>query len=633
MSERDNRSTKIGAAVLTVTAGLAVGVAACRLSWAETGAPPDPAVDFAALKIVQRPAGMVMPSDQASEARAAIGRGDFSTAGSIMGKVVAKSQLRFDGDFPLDVFMDHVARGDSDFAAQLDQWVGKDSGSALPYLVRARYLYHLAWSVRGTGEHPLPAHLDASAALLRRALGDLVRAVKLARDSPDAAESLPYAAESLVDALLGGGNSPVIGAAFKGAIASFPDDYELYRVRLTTLAPKWGGTIAEMRAFAERYAAAAADDSPLKLLYVKLYVDLLDAAAIDCGHAQPDAKGDCVAKEMGASAPAGLDDKVRAALADHTHTDITLYDRLLGPILKRAIYAGKGTEAFSGQLLDWAASSMGTDIRLNEDPPGPSGRNNYLLDEMTAQVWLRDGYQDNGVTKLREAIDDTLATPFPSEAEKLYALSHLYSLLAFEEGRKERLPEMLAYQKAAESLGGNIVPEYRYLACNAYFRLDRLAEAVTECSRQIANGDGVVSRYWRGECYEKMGQWQAALEDYQQVADSEEHDYRERAVINMSLIYDKLHDFAKGAAVYNDHPYIFDPDLTDRDSVAVAYNNRCYAYMKTGLLQKALDDCNMSLKFGNIPDAVSKRNKLIKMLTFEADFPFESGTPSTSGRN
>jgi hypothetical protein len=101
----------------------------------------------------------------------------------------------------------------------------------------------------------------------------------------------------------------------------------------------------------------------------------------------------------------------------------------------------------------------------------------------------------------------------------------------------------------------------------------------------------------------------------------------------MSLIYDNLHDFAKAAAVYTDRPYMFDPDLTDRDSVAVAYNNRCYAYMKMGLLQKALDDCNMSLKFGNIPLAFMKRDKLIKTLTFEPDFPLESDTPSTSGRN
>jgi hypothetical protein len=620
MGDKETRSSR-WAAVLTVAAGVALG---SQLSWGETGATPGPAADLAALKIIERPAGVTTPADEAREARAAIGRGDFAAAGAIMGKAVAESRLRFDGDFPLDVFMDHIARGDSEFATRLDQWVASDSRSALPNLVRARYLHDLAWSVRGTrfDSQTLPAHRDAFAALLRRAAADAVEAVKLAPDNP-------YAAESLVGALQGGGNSPEISAAFKRAID--PGRLRAVPASPQDPRPQMGGTVAQMRAFTERYAGLAADDSPLKLLYVKLYVDLLDAAAIDCLPVPPDAKGDCVATVMGAIAPADLDDKVRAALADHTQTDTTSTIGCSGRSSKTpSTPAGEPRRSrgncSNGRRPAWAPTS-------GFRKTGPAGRNNYLLDEMTALVWLRDGYPDNGVAKLRDAIDDTVATPFPSEEEKLYHLSHLYSLLAYEEGRKERLAEMLAYQKAAESLGGNIVAEYRYLACNAYYRLDRYAEAVTECSRQIANGDGVVSRYWRGECYEKMGERQAALKDYEQVADSEESFYRERAVINMSLIYDKLHDFTNGAAVFTDHPYMFDPDLTDRDSVAVAYNNRCYAYMKLGLPQKALDDCNMSLKFGNIPDAVSKRQKLIEMLTPKPDNPPGSETPSKNGEN
>jgi len=49
--------------------------------------------------------------------------------------------------------------------------------------------------------------------------------------------------------------------------------------------------------------------------------------------------------------------------------------------------------------------------------------------------------------------------------------------------------------------------------------------------------------------------------------------------------------------------------------VAVSYNNRCYAYMELGELQKALDDCNASLANGSIPDAFKKKEELIARLS------------------
>jgi hypothetical protein len=36
--------------------------------------------------------------------------------------------------------------------------------------------------------------------------------------------------------------------------------------------------------------------------------------------------------------------------------------------------------------------------------------------------------------------------------------------------------------------------------------------------------------------------------------------------------------------------------------------------MKLGQLQKALDDCTMSLKFDRIPDAFHKQQELLKLL-------------------
>lgn len=48
--------------------------------------------------------------------------------------------------------------------------------------------------------------------------------------------------------------------------------------------------------------------------------------------------------------------------------------------------------------------------------------------------------------------------------------------------------------------------------------------------------------------------------------------------------------------------------------MAVAYNNRCYAYMELGELEKALADCTQSLRYGSIPDAFRKQQELVAQL-------------------
>jgi hypothetical protein len=53
--------------------------------------------------------------------------------------------------------------------------------------------------------------------------------------------------------------------------------------------------------------------------------------------------------------------------------------------------------------------------------------------------------------------------------------------------------------------------------------------------------------------------------------------------------------------------------------MAVGYNNRCYAYMELGELQKALDDCTASLKYGAIPDAYRKQQELTRRLNVLGD--------------
>jgi tetratricopeptide (TPR) repeat protein len=65
---------------------------------------------------------------------------------------------------------------------------------------------------------------------------------------------------------------------------------------------------------------------------------------------------------------------------------------------------------------------------------------------------------------------------------------------------------------------------------------------------------------------------------------------------------------------FRKYPFVFDTELQPPDDLAIAYNNRCFAYMKTGQLEKALEDCNTSLRYGRLPDAMQKQQQLLKQL-------------------
>ena len=103
------------------------------------------------------------------------------------------------------------------------------------------------------------------------------------------------------------------------------------------------------------------------------------------------------------------------------------------------------------------------------------------------------------------------------------------------------------------------------------------------------------------------------MRDFKAVADSQDS-YRASAALDVSMIYFNRKDVPGGLAALNEYPYLFDPELTSKQNVAVAYNNRCYAHMELGELLKALEDCKASLKYGNLPDAHRKQLELAKRL-------------------
>jgi membrane associated rhomboid family serine protease len=559
-----------------------------------------------------KPKSATLPSDLGLEALMAIRRGDHAAASRIAADVLSHSHLRRWGYYPFNAFMDSIARAGNDpvLLDQLNMWLVQQPKSSIAYLIRAEYLYRAAWSARGDEVfNRVPSQLQ------REFTDDLARAAADTSTAMTLDPGNPWGHYLLTDIFLGAGNSPQIQDAFQNGVKIYPNYYELYRIRLYSLTPKWGGSIQAMYSFVNQYAARVPDNSPLNLLYLQLYAYVLDAAAFDCRSLRGDDWQRCFDTKADQLITPALDAGVTKALNLYKLTDPAEFSAALWPLLDDVASTSTRSSSRVDTLLQKAATVMGTDNRIADE----SGHNNYVIDDVTARVWARIGSPANAEKKYLEALSDVQNTTFTDEVQKDTALASIYDDLAKFADDNSQYINIIAYADAANAVGGINHSDTPYMKCYAYYKLKHFIDAVSECTRVIdGNGNYLQSHYWRARAYEGLEKWDAALADFGPIADSSNNWFRGGAAIEMSVIYGKKNDAAGQLASMQSHAYLFDADLQAPDDLAVAYNNRCYAYMQLGFLKQALDDCNTSLKYGRIPDAVRKQQLLLKQLATKA---------------
>lgn len=519
---------------------------------------------------------------------------------------------------PFTAFVEDVPLpGNPHFRKQLDQWVRQDPDAPMPYLVRALYYSQTGSRVRGTrfANAVEPAHMRAFSNDMNRALEDLGQAMRLGGDNP-------FTADLMLDILQSQGDSPVMKGAFRQAIGEFPGYYSLYDTRLTTLEPKWGGSVREMYAFVNKYAGKAPADSPLKMLYLDLYDDLLDTATVDCYRPRKKIEARCVRRTMQQLVTAGLDKHVYRLLNTYDEVDKADFSSMVGGLVSNMI-GYDGGQRYSSAILQLAAQAMHSDTQLVADD---TGHNNYVIDRLAAEVWAQRGHYDNAETLYKRAIADVSRDKFLDREGKDLALGNLYDELADVYNGTGAYREVVVYEKAARALLGAIHGGNTVEGCSALVRLKLYHAAVRTCGRQIDDGAGLAFRFWRARAYDHLGRNKAALRDYRRVAGSESH-YRSSAAIDMSVVYGRTHDLHHMLSELRRYHYLYDAEHESDNNMAIAYNNRCYAEMHLGKLRAALRDCNASLRYGNLPDAYAKQQKLVRKLQAAGE---STGPPSTA---
>jgi tetratricopeptide (TPR) repeat protein len=554
------------------------------------------------------PKTVTLPNEQALQEVAAIKRGDYAAAATLARDVLDHSSLDGWHFTPFTRFMGSLTHGnDPELLDHLNQWVKQQPQSALAYLVRGQYYYVTAWTLRTASvgwkiPHDIYSMFEED---LRLSEVDLRESIRL---NPN----IPWSYLRLLTAVSGNGNSKATQAVFEMAIKAHPQYYELYRYRLYMLTPKWDGSINDMYAFAEKYASRATNRSPLKLLYLQVYAYLMDAAWYDCSSRRGDAAARCVVSTMKwRYIPQDVKDGIVQALNLYKVSDPVAFSNAIWPVFSDIAAIPGSSSAGFGEMLQTAATIMGSDNRL----ANASGHNSYVLDDVTAQIWAQIGNNDNVDQKYHDALADIEKTTFREEADRDEALATVLDHMANFSRNTSQLTNIIIYYDAAVSVGGVNFTNTPHQKCYAYYKMKRWTEAVTECTRVLeTNNHYLDPQEFLARSYEGLQQWDTALAIHEPVALSADNSFRVGAAIGMSVDYGHKNDFAGELKSLNEHAFVFNTRMQEADDLAVVYNNRCHALMELGRLQEALDDCNVSLKYGQLPEAIRKQQELLRRL-------------------
>lgn len=559
------------------------------------------------IQLVVKPHSGVATTDKAMSAAELLRGGNYQQAEALATEVLAHSTLQSFAFYPFNQFISHLSPGDDrKFLEGVTAWITSNPRSSLAYLIRAQYYTDTAWLIRGSDyARAVPAeHMRGFHDFLQKAANDVRQSIAL---DP----GIPWSYSLWVKITAGSGDSAQLAQAFDAGVARFPAYYPLYQIKLNYLIPKWGGSAELMYSFVQQYGGKAA---PLKLLYLQLVAHQLSVAHVKCGRLGLAARSECLEPYMNYLALGGLKENVSKALSIYKDCDPIQFSIALWPILGDIVGGESGPPSGPATtILEMTAAAMGSDTQLIHPP----GHNNYVIDDITARVWARLNNPVNVDQKFKEALADIERTSFPSDDEKDIAIATVYDHMAWDSRTTLQYSKVIAYHDAANTVAGINHGGTQYLKCFALYKLGRFQEAVEECSQLIdSHRDVALGYYYRARAHEGLKEYEASLADFAPVAENGSDNYvRWGAVLEMEHVNALLSRYATELEIFQKYPFVFDADLQPPDDLAIAYNNRCFAYMKVGELRKALDDCTTSLKYGHLPDAVHKQQELQQLLS------------------
>lgn len=542
-------------------------------------------------------------SKQALAIRASILQGDTDTANQKLSAILENSPLRPLGGSPFAVLISSlIPENDPAFLAALDSWISQHADQAMPFFLRASYELDHGWAVRGHGwgKNVPPDAMEQFVSLTGKAASDVDTALQLNPDNPFAHELKLRILHTSPERMKG------FDAAFAEATRKWPDYYPFHQIRLRAYSPYWYGDLDTIYRLTQASVENAPADSPLRMLYLDFYTWLVRAVANACDRQYEAA---CITAAINAddARMETVQKGVDLAIGLYTHADHYSYGLAIREAIG-TISRIRGADQVTNELIQKLATVTGSNTNLVDNHPG---KNYYPLDLITASMWQEQDHTANTVQKLGEALLDMKNITFPDKDAEARAVAEVYDIFGTVYANAHQRAKAMAYLRAAAMLGGDNFGENQSNRCFIYYDMRDFASAVTECSRLLQNKYDLDVLFWRGWSYHRLGQLDEAEKDDLEVVHSQSP-WRYRAATELSVIYGTRNQFQAMLDILS-LPFLY-AGGNDREGLAVSYNNRCYALMKLERLQEALDDCNRSLQYGTIPDAVQKQQELRRRL-------------------
>lgn len=562
-------------------------------------------IDEEVAKLTPKKPDYPRPFDIAQTAAERIRAGDFGAADALLQPYLEKTRQQKWDFYPFIPIRDALLRlMQADFERHAGAWIAKQPNNPLPYYLRARCYRNLAERYRGGGyiSKVAESNLKSFEEYIRLALLDIAKARALADTSLYA--YLHASTLGFID-----GDSDTLKQVFSEAIAKFPEVYPLYYIRMNFMAPKWGGTVADLYKFVDTYSEPAAKGSPLKLLYFNLYGILVNAAKLDCTDDRDKVDKQCVKQQLAGIIRADLPDKLLEAAKLENYPE-------------RHAFISQFTEMVCGGclLIDEAESENNLLLKIAEKlghhsqiGAADTGGNFYYLDQLQANAWESLNNHGNAEKLLLRAERELAHFDFPDAASHDLRLASLHDTLGEVYFAQGRYRKAIIYAKAADVLLGVVHGGERVTICKAYLELRDYDQAVTSCGEQYELGGSFEALFWRGYAYQHGKKSELALADYRQLAETP-NDFQISAATQIPILYDSLGQYQNSLDTYEKYPFLFDPKTKSRRDLAIAYNNRCNVLMHLGRLTEAQADCQTSLKHFEFPEARQKLQQIERQL-------------------
>lgn len=172
--------------------------------------------------------------------------GEFNRAEKVLVELQTRSEANIANEPELFSSLKAFELNDEQYLDQFNQWIAQSPKSFFAHLAKARFLFQLGWSSRGGKwrQKTSQSQFNAMENYFAKAKASLKTSVSLAP-----ASTLPYSMYISIATAIGDANAT--NRYLSSGLKLEPSSYELRKVYIHSIKPRWGGSLEQMRVFAD----------------------------------------------------------------------------------------------------------------------------------------------------------------------------------------------------------------------------------------------------------------------------------------------------------------------------------------------------------------------------------------------